>query len=157
MADELSVSEEITAPAEAVWAMVSDVTQMGKWSPENEGAAWLRGATGPQSGAQFQGVNRNGKKEWTSVGTIVDCEPGRVFSFRIKAVGLKVAEWRYEFETTPTGCRVIETWIDQRGPIIKALGKQATGVKDRAAHNQITMRQTLENLKSEAESAPASG
>ena len=75
----------------------------------------------------------------------------------IKAVGLKVAEWRYEFETTPTGCRVIETWIDQRGPIIKALGKQATGVKDRAAHNQITMRQTLENLKSEAESTPASG
>ena len=117
MADELSVSEEIVAPPERVWAMVSDVTQMGKWSPENEGGVtWLRGATGPKSGAQFQGVNRNGKKEWTSVGTIVECEPGRSFSFQIKAVGLKVAEWRYEFETTPTGCRVIETWIDQRWP-----------------------------------------
>ena len=63
MAEEASVSEEIVAPAERVWAMVSDVTQMGKWSPENEGATWLRGATGPQSGAQFQGVNRNGKKD----------------------------------------------------------------------------------------------
>ncbi|MGD0394397.1 MAG: SRPBCC family protein [Acidimicrobiales bacterium] len=157
MTEEASVSEEIAAPAERVWAMVSDVTQMGRWSPENEGATWLRGATGPQPGAQFQGVNRNGKKTWTSIGTIVECEPPRVFSFRIKAVGLKVAEWRYEFETTATGCRVTETWVDQRGPLIKALGKSTTGVKDRAAHNQTTMLETLEKLKLEAEADSAPG
>jgi uncharacterized protein YndB with AHSA1/START domain len=156
MADQVSVSQEIDAPAERVWAMVSDVTQMGRWSPENDGATWLRGAKGPQPGAMFRGMNHNGKKKWKSVGRIVDAEPGRLFSFRIKAMGLKVAEWRYAFETTSTGCRVTETWIDQRGPIVKALGKPVSGVQDRTSHNRVTMDQTLEKLKSAAESATAS-
>jgi len=104
----------------------------------------------------FRGMNHNGKKKWKSVGRIVDAEPGRLFSFRIKAMGLKVAEWRYAFETTSTGCRVTETWIDQRGPIVKALGKPVSGVQDRTSHNRVTMDQTLEKLKSAAESATAS-
>jgi uncharacterized protein YndB with AHSA1/START domain len=156
MADQVSVSLEIDAPAERVWAMVADVTQMGKWSPENDGATWLRGAKGPQPGAMFRGTNHNGKKKWKSVGKIVDAEPGRLLSFRIKAMGLKVSEWRYAFETTATGCLVAETWIDQRGPIVKALGKSVTGVKDRTAHNRVTMEQTLEHLKSVAETTTAS-
>ena len=156
MADQVSVTQEIGAPAEKVWAMVSELTRMGQWSPENEAASWLRGATGPQSGATFRGTNRNGKKKWKTVGTIVDMEPGRLFTFRITAVGFKVAEWRYIFETIPTGCRVTETWIDQRGHIAKALGKPVSGVEDRAAHNRGTMEQTLERLKATAESPPAS-
>jgi hypothetical protein len=132
--------------------MVSDMTQMGSWSPENDGAIWLQGAKGPQPGAKFRGVNHNGKKKWKSVGRIIDAEPGRLLTFRIKAMGLRVAEWRYEFETTPNGCRVTETWIDQRGPIVKALGKPVTGVQDRTSHNRVTMDKTLENLKSAAES-----
>lgn len=156
MVDQVSVTQEIGAPAEEVWAMVSDLTRMGQWSPENEGATWLRGATGPQPGATFRGTNRNGKKKWKTVGTIVGMEPGRLFTFRITAAGFKVSEWRYVFETIPTGCRVTETWIDQRGRVAKALGKPVSGVEDRAAHNRGTMEQTLERLKSTAESPPAS-
>jgi uncharacterized protein YndB with AHSA1/START domain len=156
MAEQVSVSQEITAPPEKVWAMVSDVTRMGEWSPENEGATWLRGATGPQPGATFRGMNRNGKKKWKTVGKIVDAEPGRLLSFRVTAMGLKVAEWRYEFETTATGCRATETWIDQRGPIAKALGKPVSGVEHDAAYSRAGMEQTLERLKSAAESTPAS-
>ena len=156
MAEPVSVTREIDAPAEQVWAMVSDVTRMGEWSPENEGSTWLRGATGPQPGATFRGTNRNGKKKWKTVGAIVDMEPGRLFTFRITAVGFKVAEWRYVFETTPSGCQVTETWIDQRGRIAKALGKPVSGVDNRAAHNRAGMVQTLERLKSAAESTPAS-
>jgi uncharacterized protein YndB with AHSA1/START domain len=156
MADQVSVTQEIAAPAEQVWAMVSDVTRMGEWSPENEGAKWLRGATGPKPGATFRGTSRNGKKTWNTLGTIVDLEPGRLLSFRITAAGLKVSEWRYAFETTAHGCRVTETWIDQRGRIARALGKPVSGVADRAAHNRVTMEQTLERLKSAAESIPAS-
>ena len=155
MVNQVSVSQEIGAPAEKVWAMVSDLTRMGEWSPENEGSTWLRGATGPQRGATFRGTNRNGKKKWRTVGTIIDIEPGRLLTFRITAVGFKVAEWRYVFETTASGCRIIETWIDQRGRIAKALGKPVSGVEDRAAHNRGTMEQTLERLKSTAESPPA--
>jgi uncharacterized protein YndB with AHSA1/START domain len=152
MNEQVSVTREIGAPAERVWSMVSDVTRMGEWSPENEGAEWLRGATGPQRGATFRGTNRNGKKKWKTVATIVEVEPGRVFSFRVTAAaGLKVAEWRYAFEPTATGCRVTETWVDQRGVIVKTLGKPVSGVGDRASHNRAGMEQTLERLASAAE------
>jgi uncharacterized protein YndB with AHSA1/START domain len=154
MAEQVSVTKDIAAPAEAVWAMVSDVTRMGEWSPENEGGEWLRGATGPQPGATFRGTNRNGKKQWKTVATVVDAEPGRVFAFRVKAAGgLKVAEWRYAFEPTATGCRVTETWIDQRGVVVKTLGKPVSGVGDRAAHNRAGMEQTLARLAAAAETA----
>ena len=156
MAEQESVSREIAAPAEHVWAMVSDVTRMGEWSPETEAGEWLRGATGPKPGASFRGTNRNGKKKWKTVATVVDSEPGRLFSFRIKASGLKVAEWRYAFEPTATGCRVTETWIDQRGRIVTTMGKPVSGVADRAAHNRAGMEQTLERLAAAAESNSAS-
>ena len=42
----------IHAPAERVWAMVSDVTRMGEWSPEAVRAEWLDGANGPSVGAR---------------------------------------------------------------------------------------------------------
>jgi uncharacterized protein YndB with AHSA1/START domain len=153
MADQVTVTEEIGAPAEQVWAMVADLTRMGEWSPENEGISWSRGATGPKPGATFNGANRNGKKQWSTAGTIVDVEPNRLFTFRIKAAGFKVAEWRYEIESIATGCRVTETWIDQRGRIAKAAGKAVSGVADRATHNQATMEETLKRLKAAAESS----
>ena len=155
MTDQIDVTSEISAPAEQVWAMISDVTRMGEWSPENEGAEWLKGATGPEPGAKFRGKNRNGKKKWDTIATIVDVEPGRLFSFRVTAAGFKVAEWRYTFEPTATGCRLTETWIDERGVIAKTLGKPVSGVADRAAHNRTGMEQTLERLKTAAESQRA--
>ncbi len=153
MAEQVSISREITASPDQVWAMVSDITRMGEWSPENDGGKWLRNATGPQPGSTFQGSNSNGKRSWKTVAKVVDAEPGRIFSFRVKAAGLKISEWRYEFEPTTAGCRVTETWIDQRGPIAKALGGPVSGVADRASHNRAGMEQTLDHLKAAAESA----
>jgi uncharacterized protein YndB with AHSA1/START domain len=154
--EQVSVSREINAPAAQVWAMVSDVTRMGEWSPETEGATWLGGATSAAPGVKFRGTNRNGKKKWDTVAKIVAAEPGRALAFEIAAGPLKVAEWRYAFESTATGCRVTETWTDQRGVVVKTLGKMLTGVGDRAEHNRTGMEQTLERLKSAAEAAPAS-
>ena len=152
MADQVRVTREIGAPVEQVWAMVSDLPRMGEWSPESEGVTWSGGAKGAKPGARFNGANRNGKKKWSTSGLIVDADPSRLLTFRIKAAGFKVAEWRYEFEPTATGCRITEIWIDQRGRIAKAAGKAASGVADRAAHNRATMEQTLERLKAAVES-----
>jgi uncharacterized protein YndB with AHSA1/START domain len=152
MTEQVSVTRDIGAPAEKVYAMVSDLTRMGEWSPENQGATWLRGATGPAAGVKFRGKNSNGKKTWKTVGTIVDADPGRMFSFRIVAGPVKIAEWRYAFETTATGCRVTETWTDERGGFAKMLGKPISGVADRGTHNKASMEQTLDRLKVAAES-----
>ena len=76
----------------------------------------------------------------------------RRFSFR---VGLKVAEWSYAFEPTADGCRVTESFIDQRAAWFKPLAHLATGVGDRAAHNRAGKEQTLERLAAAAESTAA--
>lgn len=145
------MSQEIAAPADQVWATIADITRMSEWSPENVGASWMPGTAGPRPGRKFVGKNRNGKRVWWTVGTIVDAEPGRVLSFRITGPVVRVAEWRYEFEPTTAGCRVIETWTDQRGRIVRVLSKALSGVTDRAAHNRVEMEQTLQRLKTTME------
>lgn len=52
-----SVARVIGAPAEVVYDLVSDVTRMGDYSPENTGGTWLDGATGPAVGARVTGTN----------------------------------------------------------------------------------------------------
>ena len=133
--------------------MVSDVTRMGEWSPENVGCEWLGGATGPAVGARFKGTNQRGRRRWSSLNEVVEAEPGAVFAFRTSAMGLKVAEWRYTFEGDETAgtCTVTESWTDERGTLITVGGRLATGVADREAHNREGMRQTLAALKAAAE------
>ncbi len=55
------VTVRMDAPPEKVWALVSDVTRIGEFSPETFEAEWTRGSTGPEVGASFKGhVKRNG-------------------------------------------------------------------------------------------------
>lgn len=153
MDDEVSVTRQIGAPADAVWAMVADVTRMGEWSPENEGAEWLRGADRGHTGARFRGVNRHGKKRWTTVGRVTDSDPGRTFRFRVTSSRFPVADWGYQFEVTPSGCLVTESWRDRRGRLVRVLGKLVTGVEHDAAYSRAGMEETLARLQSVAESA----
>ena len=55
------VSVHVDATPEEVWALVSDVTRIGEFSPETFEARWRHGSTGPEVGAKFKGhVKRNG-------------------------------------------------------------------------------------------------
>lgn len=155
MTEQVSVTRDIQAPAEHVWAMVSDLTRMGEWSPENTGGSWLAGATGAKPGAKFRGANRIGWRRWKTLATVVDANPGRKFSFLVSSMGLKVAEWSYTFEPTPTGCRVTETWVEQRASFFKPIAHLATGVSDRSSHNKAGMEATLDRLAAAAESSAA--
>ncbi|HEY8080514.1 MAG TPA: SRPBCC family protein [Acidimicrobiales bacterium] len=157
MTQPVSVSTEIAAPPDAVWPLVSDLTRMGEWSPEADGIEWRHGATGAVRGATFKGKNHHGSRSWSTIGTITTADAATRLAFTIKAVGLKVAEWRYDIEPTASGCRVTETWTDERGAVARMLGKLATGVDDRASHNRTTMAATLAGLKAAAESATTTG
>ncbi len=152
MNEQVSVTREIGAPADHVCALVCDVTRMGEWSPENVGGVWLDGATSAQPGAKFRGTNRIGKRKWKTVATVIDADASRRFSFRVSTIGVKVAEWSYAFEPTERGCRVTESWTDQRPGWFKPIAHLATGVGDRATHNRAGMEQTLERLAAVAES-----
>jgi len=152
MADPVNVSREIAASPDRLYGMVSDVTRMGEWSPENEGGEWLGDVSGAQAGARFRATNRVGDKSWKTVATVVDADPARRFAFRVGFGPVKVAEWSYTFEATAGGCRVTEGWTDLRPGWFKPISRLGTGVTDRAAHNRTGMEQTLQRLAAAAES-----
>jgi len=80
-----SVTVHMDAPADRVWDLVSDVTKIGRFSPETFEAKWVEPATGPAVGAKFRGhVKRNGRgpKYWTTC-TVTECERGRSFYFGV--------------------------------------------------------------------------
>jgi hypothetical protein len=83
--------------------------------------------------------------------TIVEADPGRRFSFRVTAFGLDIADWAYDFEPTPTGCRVTESWTDLRPRWFKGPARVATGVADRPSHTAAGAATTLERLAARAE------
>ena len=145
----IAESRDIPAPAEKVWAMVSDLPRMGEWSPENTGGRWDNGATGPAVGASLTGTNKNGFRRWSTKATVVACEPGKVFEIAITSGRLPIANWRYEFEPTSEGCRVTESWQDRRGRFIKVTGRM---LGDHGpAHAKAEMAATLANVARAAE------
>lgn len=150
MSDQVIVTKDIAAPAQTVWALVSDLPRMGEWSPENRGGQWVKGATGPVPGARFKGENRNGDKSWSTDAKVVDADPGRRFSFLVTVGPIKIAKWEYVFEETADGCRVTETWTDQRGWLAKKAGGKASGVTDRREYNRAGMEQTLAGIAAAA-------
>ncbi len=147
------MSREIAASADQVWALVSDLPRMGEWSPENNGGAWAKGATGPAVGARFKGENANGKKSWTTDARVTVCEPGRAFAFDVSAVGLAVSSWSYALEPASDGrsCTLTETWTDRRNGITKFFSKSASGVTDRDEFTRESIETTLANLAAAAE------
>jgi len=146
MADPLEVSREIQASPEAVYAAISDVTRMGEWSEECVRCEWHDGVDGAAVGATFDGHNRNGDKEWTTQGRVIEAEPGRAFAFECTMHDFHYSTWGYRIEPTATGCRVTEWSEDLRPESALEFSKQVSGVDDRGARNRHTMDGTLDRL-----------
>ena len=153
MADQIEVERKIAASPEVVWALVSDLPRMGEWSPENTGGEWTKGATGPEVGAKFKGRNQAGSTTWSTVSTVTAAAPGERFAFSVAAGPFKIADWAFAIEPTAGGCRVTQSWIDQRGWLMKTIGTKASGVDDRAEFSRQSMEQTLAGVAAAAESA----
>ena len=155
MRDQVTVS--MSASPEAVWAVVSDVTRVGEFSPETFEAEWLRGASGPAAGASFRGhVKRNGVGPiyWT-VCKVVACEPERTFAFTVMMGRHPVNTWRYDIARTPGGCDVTESF--QLEGISTLRLYWALMGRWRGRTNVEGMTQTLHRIKAvvESERAPA--
>ncbi|MET1000745.1 MAG: SRPBCC family protein [Acidimicrobiia bacterium] len=147
-----SVTVYMAAPPEKIWDLVSDVTKIGRYSPETFEGEWLDGATGPAVGARFRGhVKRNGVGPiyWTSA-SVTACEPGRVFEFGVGKPGKPLNTWRYELTPNGDGTDVTESFrlTDQLGlKIYWTLWGWSRGKVNRKG-----MQTTLERIKAEVES-----
>ncbi len=147
---DVTVSRVIDAPAELLYDLVTDVTRMGDYSPENTGAVWLDGSTGPSVGARFKGTNRLGSLSWSTKPTVTEADRGRQFAFEVP--GRAGSAWSYRFDPTPEGVRVTESVRQQRPtPLPIRLLQRRAGVTDRAQHLRSDMTVTLDRLAAVAE------
>ncbi|WP_165757606.1 SRPBCC family protein [Mycolicibacterium elephantis] len=93
----------------AIWALLSDITQMGRWSPEKcTDVTWVGEASGPLPGNRFGGGNRVGPLRWSTTCTLVATEPGRFLAFDAYHWSGATTRWTFELSPDGPGTRVGE-------------------------------------------------
>lgn len=147
-------SIEVDAPQVKVWALVSDLPRLAEWSPQVVRTI-VRG--GPiQLGTSMVNINRQGLKVWPTRTKVVRFEPHDEIAFRVKD---NYTIWSFSLEATSSGA----TRITQRRAApdglssisMKLTEKVLGGQQAFTAELRAGMRQTLERIKAEAESAMA--
>ena len=146
--DEASVT--IAAAPERVWALVTDITRMGEWSPESTGGRWTRGSTGPAVGARFLGGNAHGRIRWNTHCRVTECAAPHRFAF---AVAESRMTWGWRLEPDGAGTRLTQ-WRERTStPNIAVRALAASGLlgRDREALMVDGMHRTLAAVRAAAE------
>lgn len=109
--DHDTVSIDIRATPDEVYAVVADVTRTPEFSPEVERCVWLGNATGPAVGARFEATNRVARgPSWKNRPEVIVADPGREFAFARTERLTGTVVWRYRFQPIPGGTRVTESY-----------------------------------------------
>lgn len=141
----------MAASPERIWALVSDVTRIGRYSPETFEAEWTDGATGPAVGARFRGhVRRNGRGPvyWTTC-TVLECEPGRRFAFGVGDPAHPLNVWSYQLEPVEGATDVTESFALAGTWWLRLYWSLLGWARGRT--NERGMRATLERIREDAE------
>lgn len=150
-----SVTIHMDASPARVWQLVSDVTRIGRYSPETFEAQWLDGADGPALGARFRGhVKRNGKGPvyWTPC-EVVECEPSTSFAFAVGSAAKPFNTWGYRIEPDGDGSKVTE-WYRLPDQVAMRVYWALLG-RLRARTNKEGMLATLEAIRRDSEDPDA--
>lgn len=140
-----SDSVEIAATPDVVFATITNLPEMGRLSPENTGGEWLAPSSGPAIGAKFKGTNARGGDTWSTTARVTTYDPPTHFVFHVTYGPFRVAKWEYVITATPGGCRVIESWTEQRNALVRRADMKNSF--DRAEYTKHSIRSTLEALK----------
>lgn len=105
---DLKMSESIfvAVTPDELYALVSDVTRTGEWSPVCRACWWDEGG-GPQVGAWFTGRNETPERTWESRSQVVAASPGREFAWQVNNGWV---HWGYSIEPENEGSRLTESW-----------------------------------------------
>lgn len=146
-----AVTVTMAAPAEQIWTVITDIRNIGRYSPETFEAEWLDGATGPALGATFRGhVRRNeiGPVYWTTC-RVTACEPGREFGFEVLVGDRAVNNWHYQLTPAQGRTDVTESFHLNASPLMSLYS--VFGGQLRRRRNLRDMRTTLERIKAVVE------
>lgn len=146
-------SVDIAATPETVYALVSDVTRMGEWSPENVGADWTSDTPGAE-GSTFEGHNRIGDREWSVPCAVTVAQPAECFEWVTRPQDPEGPYVRWTYRMTPNGAGgtlLTEVWdVLSLPPTLRPLSVEQLAA--RADVVRAGMAATLAAIKASAES-----
>jgi uncharacterized protein YndB with AHSA1/START domain len=155
----VEVEAVIDAPAERVWALVTDVNLPARFSEEFQEGRWLDGVTEAAAGARFQGRNRHQARdaEWETTCTVTACETNKQFAWAVGDPHFPSASWRFELEPAAEGTR-LRQWA-QLGPAPSGLtpaieampDKEERIVARRLEEHRVNMQATVDGIRALAE------
>lgn len=147
----LSATIDIDAPPTAVWAVVSDLERMNKWSPQCVAMKVLRGPV--QRGTHTLNLNRRGPLFWPTTSTVTEFEPERAIAFRVNE---NKSVWSFHLEPTASGTRVVQRRESPNGSraLTTAAANAFFGGTTNFDHELVAgMNETLAKIKAAAESS----
>ena len=143
----------INRSPDELYALVSDITNMGSWSPVCKACWWEEGA-GPRVGGIFTGRNELGERVWETKSEVVAADPGKEFAWVVAEPPTR-ARWGYSFKAVDGGTELTETW--ELGPEGHALfnarfpDDAAAQIQSRADTAEKGIPETLAAIKKAAE------
>jgi uncharacterized protein YndB with AHSA1/START domain len=150
----IEASIEIAAPPARVWELVSDLSNMPRWSPQVL-KTFVRGGETRQ-GAKMVNINHRGLLVWPTQSMVTTFEPEQKIAFRIRD------NWTiWSFTLGPTadgGTRVVQRREAPKGisDISVRLTKAVLGgVDDFTTELLRGMNHTLGRIKADAEATAA--
>lgn len=152
-ARELRAESEIDAPAEHVWALLTDFAQLASWSPETVRMLPLKRG-GLRVGQWYLGLNRRKAVVWPTRSVVADVVPGRRLVWDTPSSG---ARWIWELEPAtgdPARTRVVHR---RPVPASLSLGSRIVaplllgGTESHADELERGMATTVAGLKAAAE------
>ncbi|TQL67799.1 polyketide cyclase/dehydrase/lipid transport protein [Nocardioides albertanoniae] len=148
-----SDSIHVRVAPDELYAIVSDVTRTGEWSPICQECWWDAGE-GPQVGAWFTGRNVVPERTWETRSQVVAADPGREFAW---SVGKGYARWGFHLEPgdEPGTTTLTESWEFTRAGLevfIERYGDDAPNqVENRTTAARTGIPATLAAIKKIAE------
>jgi uncharacterized protein YndB with AHSA1/START domain len=146
----LEATIEIDAPPARVWALVSDLRNMARWSPQCV-KTFVKGGGEIGLGTQMINLNRRKLLFWPTQSKVVRFAPEKEIAFRVKE---NYTVWSYELEPTATGTRVTARREAPHGISDLSIGltKAALGGVDVFTEELLAgMQDTLARIKADAE------
>ncbi len=97
----------ISAPANGLYDLVSDVTRTGEWSPICTACSWDDPEDAGRVGAWFTGHNELPERTWETRSQVVVAERGREFAW---LVGGAYVRWGFRLAPVASGTELTESW-----------------------------------------------
>jgi Polyketide cyclase / dehydrase and lipid transport len=106
---EFAISESIAVAStpDELYALVSDVTRTGEWSPICKACWWDEGSVA-QVGSWFTGRNETAERTWETRSQVVAADPGREFAWEVNNGWVR---WGYTFEQEGDCTWLTESWV----------------------------------------------